>query len=50
VNAVDCTHIGDTKVLVNARVTVAGILSALPQELHLPEASPTAPAPNGGSI
>ena len=36
-------------VLVNARVTVAGILSALPQEPHLPEASPTAPAPSGGS-
>jgi len=30
-------------VLVNARVTVAGILSALPQEPHLPEALPTAP-------
>jgi N-methylhydantoinase A len=30
-------------VLVNARVTVAGILSALPQEPHLPEAPPTAP-------
>jgi N-methylhydantoinase A len=30
-------------VLVNARVTVAGILSALPQERHLPEAPPAAP-------
>jgi N-methylhydantoinase A len=30
-------------VLVNSRVTVTGILSALPQEPHLPEASPTAP-------
>jgi N-methylhydantoinase A len=30
-------------VLVNARVAVAGILSALPQELALPEASPVAP-------
>src|SRR5206468_3503100 len=30
-------------VLVNARVAVAGILSALPQEPHLPEAPPTAP-------
>jgi N-methylhydantoinase A len=30
-------------VLVNARVTVAGILSALPQEPHLPEAPPTTP-------
>ncbi len=30
-------------VLVNARVTVAGILSALPQEPHLPEASPATP-------
>ena len=30
-------------VLVNARVTVAGILSALPQEPRLPEAPPTAP-------
>jgi N-methylhydantoinase A len=30
-------------VLVNARVTVAGILSALPQEPHLPEAPPTIP-------
>ena len=30
-------------VLVNARVSVAGILSALPQEPHLPEAPPTAP-------
>jgi N-methylhydantoinase A len=30
-------------VLVNARVTVAGILSALPQEPHLPELPPTAP-------
>jgi N-methylhydantoinase A len=29
-------------VLVNARVAVAGILSALPQEPHLPEAAPTA--------
>ena len=32
-------------VLVNARVTVAGILSALPQEPHLPEAPPTTPRP-----
>jgi len=30
-------------VLVNARVAVAGILSALPQESHLPEAPPAAP-------
>jgi N-methylhydantoinase A len=30
-------------VLVNARVTVTGILSALPQEPALPEAPPTAP-------
>src|SRR5260370_37047101 len=30
-------------VLVNARVAVAGILSGLPQEPHLPEAPPTAP-------
>src|SRR6516165_10251998 len=30
-------------VLVNARVTVAGILSALPQEPRLPEASPAVP-------
>jgi N-methylhydantoinase A len=30
-------------VLVNARVTVAGILSALPQEPHLPEAPPATP-------
>ncbi len=30
-------------VLVNARVAVAGILSALPQERALPEAQPTAP-------
>jgi N-methylhydantoinase A len=30
-------------VLVNARVTVAGILSALPQEPHLPSAPPAAP-------
>ena len=30
-------------VLVNARVTVAGILSALPQEPGLPEAPPAAP-------
>jgi len=36
-------------VLVNARVTVAGILSALPQEPHLPEARPTTPAPSGRS-
>jgi N-methylhydantoinase A len=30
-------------VLVNARVAVSGILSALPQEPHLPEAPPTPP-------
>jgi N-methylhydantoinase A len=30
-------------VLVNARVTVAGLLSALPQEPHLPETPPTTP-------
>jgi N-methylhydantoinase A len=31
-------------VLVNARITVAGVLSELPQEPHLPEAPPEAPS------
>jgi N-methylhydantoinase A len=37
-------------VLVNARVAVAGLLSALPQEPDLPEASPAAPAARGEPI